>query len=262
MVSRCPREGGGRRARVLRPDPAVIGPPPRGWTSDAKGPHPCRRQSGSERHTCLRGPAAPSRRRTSWASSCGSTVTTTWWLTCRSSPATWSPTCWLTRAVRSSSCWRNAPSAWSSPCTPWPPCPAVMQTQGAGEGDDRAVPTSVGSTVEWGADTDAQGGRSVWVMFALQAAHLQRVGRRWVAGGGARRPDASVGSRVGVSSLRGHAQSACAPRGMGQGSGGASRLAVSLSAQATMSDQAEAGGVRAVDADHGADHRLLEQERR
>ena len=57
--------------------------------------------------------------------------------------------------------------------------PAVLQTQGAGDLDDRVVPRSVGSSVDWGADTDAEGGRSVWVMFALRPPSFHE----WVAGG-------------------------------------------------------------------------------
>ena len=59
------------------------------------------------------------------------------------------------------------------------PLPALPQTQGASEPGERPVPTDVVSSVEWGADTDAQGGRSVWVMFALQPPTF----REWVAGG-------------------------------------------------------------------------------
>lgn len=57
--------------------------------------------------------------------------------------------------------------------------PAVLQTQGGGGLHDRAVPPSVRTFVEWGSDTDRLGGRSVWVMFALQPPTFNE----WIAGG-------------------------------------------------------------------------------
>lgn len=57
--------------------------------------------------------------------------------------------------------------------------PVVPRARGASEVDERLIPTEVVSSVEWGADTDAQNGRSVWVMFALQPPTF----REWIAGG-------------------------------------------------------------------------------
>lgn len=57
--------------------------------------------------------------------------------------------------------------------------PTVLPTHAAGDLDVRVVPTGVGSTVDWGADTDAQGRRSVWVMFALRPPTFSE----WLAGG-------------------------------------------------------------------------------